>query len=379
MTAVDLAVVGGGVVGAAIARAGARAGLSVLLCDKGDLGGAVSAASLACIGTHMIDRDELPLLTYAAQLWARLEDETGCPIEYRRCGQIRFVLDPAELPVARGWIEHERQFGLERALLDAALVREIEPRLTGPILAATWSPDSAVVNPFLAVRALVRDAARHGAEILPHTPVGAIEVKRGRVTAVRLPDREVPAGAVVLAAGPWTAGLARPLGVDLPIVARKAQCLATARQPPGTIRTVVGACEAAAGVQAGYTQIQQAASGQVLFNTVLGGSEMQLGTPDSPAPVDDAFVRDSVAMLLRLFPSLADARLLRSWVGYESVCPDDRFAIGRIGPDGLIVAAGCSGTGFTRAPAIGEIVTDLVTGGASRLDAKLYDPARLAA
>lgn len=379
MSAVDLVVIGAGVVGAAIARAASRAGLSVVLCDKGDLGGAVSGASLACVGTHMIDRDEVPLLIHSAARWAELEAETGCAIEYHRCGQLRFVLDPADLPVARAWIDHERGFGLERALLEPAEVRAIEPRLEGPILAATWSPESAVVNPFLAVRALARDAARHGATILPRTPVEAIEVTGERVTGVRTPAGLFAAGAVVLAAGPWTTDLARPLGVDLPIAARKAQCLATTRLPPGTIRTVVGACEAAAGVQAGYTQIQQAASGQVLFNTVLAGAAMRPGTPDRPAPVDPAFVDDSVAMLRHLFPSLANAALLRSWVGYESVCPDDRFAIGRIGPDGLVVAAGCSGTGFTRAPAIGEIVTGLLTGEASPLDRSLYDPARLAA
>ncbi|MFO1035895.1 MAG: FAD-dependent oxidoreductase [Geminicoccaceae bacterium] len=375
----DLAVVGAGIVGASVARCAARAGLSVVLLDKGDLGGAVSAASLACIGTHMILPEEVPLLVHCCRIWAGLEAETDCDIEHRRCGQLRFVLDPVDLPVASAWLEQERAHGLPRSLLDPKEVREIEPLLTGPIVAASWSPDASTVNPFLAVRACIRDARRHGARILPRTPVTAVEMRAGSVVGVRTPSETIPSAAVVVAAGPWAAGLLTPLGVDLPIVPRKAQCLATTRQPAGTIRTVVANCETSVGVQAGYTQIQQAASGQILFNTVLGGAAMTPGSPDAPAPVDETFVASSVDMLVRLFPALADKTLLRSWVGYESVCPDDRFAVGQVGPGGLFVASGCNGIGFTRAPAIGEIVTDLVLQRTPRPEARLYDPLRLAA
>ena len=75
---------------------------------------------------------------------------------------------------------------------------------------------------------------------------------------------------------PGPAPLAATVGVSLPIVPRKAQCLATTRQPP-RIRTVVGACKSDGGVDAGYTQIQQARSGQILFNTVLAGGIAEAG------------------------------------------------------------------------------------------------------
>jgi glycine/D-amino acid oxidase-like deaminating enzyme len=401
----DVVIVGGGIVGAATAHTLARAGLKPLVLEKGAFGGAVSGASLACISTHMMDLDELPLLAWTRARWAELDAELG-GFEYNRCGQLRFIAREADIAVAEGWIAAERAAGLTPELLDPAAVREVEPALTGPILAASWSALDAVVNPFLAVRALLADAQRHGAAVRAHTPVTAVRTEGGRVAGVTTPEGDVDAPVVVLASGPWTARLAAPLGVVLPMLPRKAQCLATVRVPE-VIRRVVGACESAGGVEAGYTQIQQAREGQVLFNTVLAGGTVQApgsspapgdapsapsdrASGDEPArdsggqdaaavvpptivpPVDLAFVRDSVETLLWLFPGLADVAVLRSWVRYEAVTPDSRFVAGPAGPDGLWIAAGDNGTGFVRSPAIGRLIADGILGGTPPFDAALY-------
>jgi sarcosine oxidase subunit beta len=409
----DVVVVGGGIVGAATAQALARAGLKPLVLEKGAFGGAVSGASLACISTHMMDLEELKLLAWTRARWAELDAEIG-GFEYNRCGQLRFIAREADIAVAEGWIAAERAAGLTPELLDPAAVRAVEPALTGPILAASWSALDAVVNPFLAVRALLADAQRHGATVRAHTPVTAVRMHGGRVTGVTTPGGTVDTPHVVLAAGPWAAKLAAPLGVVLPMLPRKAQCLATVRVPP-VIRRVVGACESAGGVEAGYTQIQQAREGQVLFNTVLAGGTVQApglsaaqgedqsagsgrstggGKADGSAggdastavvppsvvpPVDLAFVRDSVETLLWLFPDLADVPVLRSWVRYEAVTPDSRFVAGPAGPDGLWIAAGDSGTGFVRSPAIGRLITDGILGRTPPFDVSLYRADRFTA
>lgn len=417
----DVVIVGGGIVGAATAQALARAGMKPLVLEKGAFGGAVSGASLACISTHMMDLEELKLLAWTRARWAELDAEIG-GFEYNRCGQLRFIAREADIAVAEGWIAAERAAGLTPELLDPAAVREVEPALTGPILAASWSALDAVVNPFLAVRALLADAQRHGATVRAHTPVTAVRTEGHRVTGVSTPNGTVDTPHVVLAAGPWAAKLAAPLGVVLPMLPRKAQCLATVRVPP-VIRRVVGACESAGGVEAGYTQIQQAREGQVLFNTVLAGGTVQspagrdapagnktsVGVPSTdgssesggvsagvsrgatttavhaavtpPAivpPVDLAFVRDSVETLLWLFPGLVDVPVLRSWVRYEAVTPDSRFVAGPAGPDGLWIAAGDNGTGFVRSPAIGRLVTDGILGREPPFDVSLYRADRFA-
>ncbi len=337
----------------------ARRGLSVLLLDRGDPGNAVSGASLACLGTHMMDLEELSLLSWCCEAWRGLAEELG-DLEYRACGQLRFLSNPEEFPVAERWIEGERAFGLRPELLDPAAVREVEPALQGPILGATWSPDDAVVNPFLAVRALVVDAQRHGARTRFNCPVRHLLLEDERVIGVATDEGAFHGAAVILTCGPWTAELAATAGVELKIAPRRAQCLATLRLPP-TIRRVVGACETAGGVEAGYSQIQQADSGQVLFNTVRALDGPEPSVPEAVPEVGPGFVANSVATLLWLFPALAGASLLRSWVRYEAVTPDDRFLAGRLEPDGLWVAAGDCGTGFVRAPGMARLLADGLT------------------
>ena len=166
--------------------------------------------------------------------------------------------------------------------------------------------------------------------------------------------------------------------IQVSILPRRAQCLATVALPP-SIRAVVGACESAGGVMAGYTQIQQAPSGQVLFNTVLGGGVSAAGAEDHVPEVDPVFVCNSIRTLLWLFPSLAGTDLLRSWVRYEAVTPDDRFIVGPTEIPGLYVAAGDGGTGFGRAPAIARVIADTIDGRAPPFDAGVWSPARFAA
>ncbi|MBN9432124.1 MAG: FAD-binding oxidoreductase [Bosea sp.] len=376
VTRADAIVVGAGVVGAAVAAALAADGRRVTVLEQGVPGGAVSGASLACIGTHMMDEEELPLLAWCCDAWSALSEKAP-RFEYSRSGQLRFLKHDGERRSAETWIGIERAAGLSPELLEPEAVRRIEPELTGPIVAATWSPNSATVNPFLAVRTLIDAARADGATIVAGAAATRLVTSGGAITGVETALGRFEAPLVVIAGGPWTQTLAATAGVDLPIVPRKAQCLATVATRP-VIRTVVGACKAEGGVDAGYTQIQQAASGQVLFNTVLEGGVTAAGGRDAVPEVDRAFVHDSVDTLLFLFPRLAALDLLRSWVRYEAVTPDDRFLTGAAGPDGLFIAAGDGGTGFVRSLGMARIIADRIAGRQPPFRDDIYRPDRFA-
>jgi D-hydroxyproline dehydrogenase subunit beta len=370
----DVLVVGGGIVGACIARELAISGRRTTIVDRGPFCAGVSGASLACLGTHMHSLEELPLLIEATRLWSDLADSLQDDIEYRRCGQLRFVLEEADAAVAKSWVDGERAAGLRPEYLEPAAVAAVEPLLTGPVLGASWSPDDAVVNPFLAVRAILADGVRHALAAYPATPVEALVERGGRVIGARIAGDVVEADRTVVAAGPWTRRLLATVGLDAPVLPRQAQCLATVRQPP-RINGVVGACESAGGVEAGYTQIQQAACGQILFNTVAAGGLTETGAEDEAREAPSGFVVDSIGMLIRLFPALASLELLRSWVRFEAVSPDGRFLAGPTPMEGLLIAAGDNGSGFCRAPLLGRLIADLV-GDTARRPPRLYDPAR---
>jgi sarcosine oxidase subunit beta len=139
---------------------------------------------------------------------------------------------------------------------------------------------------------------------------------------------------------------------------------------------VIAACESRGGVAAGYTQIQQAASGQLLFNTVLSGGLAAEGAQNHVPEVAPAFVRNSIRQLLWLFPSLSGVELLRSWVRYEAVTPDDRFLVGPTPIENLYLAAGDGGGGFARSVAIGRVIADHLDGRPPPVDASAWSPGR---
>ncbi len=379
----DAVVVGGGILGAATALALVQAGMKPLLLEARAFGGAVTGASLAAIGTHMHGMEEYALLRHAGQLWSDLAEATGNPFEYNRQGKLCYILHPEDMAVGAGWVTREQALGAEVALLSPEEARRREPLMTGPLLGATWAPDTATVNPFLGLRTVLRLAREAGAAALANTPVTGLRVESGRIAGVDTPRGPVHAPHVVLAGGPWTARLAGMAGIALPIRPRQAQCLATMRQPPGTIRRVVSACERAGGVDSGYTQIQQAASGQVLFNTVTAPFDPPEGAQDHIHEVPPGFVLESIDTLLMLFPSLSAQPLLRSWVRFEGVTPDSRFLAGSLPLPGLHVAAGDNGSGYCRALMLAEHLAAAVTGTgglppdlAARA-ARLYAPMRV--
>lgn len=381
----DAIVVGGGVIGATIALSLARAGARTVLLEARAFGGAVTGGSLAAIGTHMHGRAEFGILAHARDLWQALSDDSGDAIEYEPCGKLGFILTEAELAAGKSLVAEEQDQGARAALLTPDEARAREPLLQGPILAATFDPDTATVNPFRALRALVRAARQEGAQLYENTPVARLRTEGGRISGVETAsNHRITAPHVVLACGPWSGSLVAGLGLNLPIVPRQAQCLASVRQETGTLRHVVSSCEAEGGVDSGYTQIQQCRSGQILFNTVTAPVPTPEGAEDRVGEVPPGFVADSVATLTSLFPALSTLPILRSWVRFEAVTPDARFLAGPLPVPGLHVCAGDNGSGFCRAPVLAQLIADGITGkaclpaGLRDQAARLYDPMRLA-
>lgn len=373
-------VVGGGVVGAWVALALAEAGAKPLLLEARAFGGAVTGGSLAAIGTHMHGAAEFEILAEARARWRVLSNAQG-GIEYTACGKIGFILSDDDLAAGETLVAQERSQGARAEFLAPEAARRHEPLLRGPILGATYDPDTVTVNPFLAVRALLRAARQAGARLHDNTPVARLLTQGARVCGIETAcGAQIAAPHVVLACGPWTAKLAPRL--SLPVVPRQAQCLASVRQPPGTLRHVISSCEAEGGIDSGYTQIQQAPSGQILFNTVTAPVPTPAGAEDRVGEVGPGFVVDSVNTLLTLFPSLSDLQILRSWVRFEAVTPDGRFLAGALPVPGLHVCAGDNGSGFCRAPVLAQLLaeavigTDLLPESLRNAAARLYDPLR---
>ena len=229
--AFDVAVVGGGLIGLAVAwRAQAR-GLSVCVLDRAELGAAtsrVSAGMLAPISEA--DAGERALLRLgldSARQWpafaAELEEHAGIGVDLRTHGTLLVARDRDEAEALERELALRRRFDLRAERLRPSQARRLEPALAPTVRLALDVPDDHAVDPRLTVAALARAAERAGAVLRAGAEVVAIEPGE----AVRLRDGErVAAAQVVIAAGPWSGALdAVPEAARVPVRPVKGQSL----------------------------------------------------------------------------------------------------------------------------------------------------------
>ena len=140
----DAIVIGGGIVGSAIARQLAKDGLKTVLLEAQAFGGAVSGASLACLGTHMHNLDELYILKEACALLRGLSEELGNSFEYNQSGQLRFILKPEDVAqrfqivhivqrvaAADGRVDAKIQLEIAEIAFDQSNVRSFRQSIAG--------------------------------------------------------------------------------------------------------------------------------------------------------------------------------------------------------------------------------------------------------
>lgn len=380
---VGIAIIGGGVLGCAAAWELARRGHRPVLLERGDIGSAISGASLAAVTRHLVgEADELPLVLDSCDRWDAMAEElrraTGIDIELDRVGQLRVVehgdgADAALADVASG-VERERALGLDVRMVGVEEIMQIAPALDrAGIAGGSHCPVDGKLNPLATIRALAAAAAAAGADVRTGVRVAGIEP--GEPVLLRTSRGSIEADRVVVAAGPWTQALLAPLDgrVALGLVPKRAQCCATAPVPP-LIAPVLASVSV--GISVGYTQLHQTRAGHVLFNTVVQSADPRDGD-DLVNLVDASFLVESAATLARLLPALRDVQLQRAWDACESWTGDHRLVIGALpGATGVIVCSGDSGTGFLRAPAAARAVAALVEGVAPDFDLAPYAPTR---
>jgi glycine/D-amino acid oxidase-like deaminating enzyme len=164
---------------------------------------------------------------------------------------------------------------------------------------------------------------------------------------------------VVVAAGPWSVELVKPLGIDLPVRVHLEQIVLV---DPGRETGPVPVLSDLVSLQ----YVRAEGSGDILFgNSDL--SEFREADPDHyPNRADNDFLEAAATKLAHRFPELSEgAGISSSYAGCFDVTPDWNPVISRGPVDGLVIASGFSGHGFKIAPSVGTLIADLVLDGAS--------------
>lgn len=365
----DVAIIGGGVMGCAIAYELARRGVAVTVIEQREVAASASGASAGGVRQQGRDLRELPLALRAIPRWPGLANELGADVEYRRGGHLTLIEDEALLPAFAAGVERQRAAGLDIRLVEPRDLESLLPGVAPSVVAGSYTPEDGHANPILTTKAFADAAMRHGATLRERTTVTALRRDQtGRIVAVETDAGMLPCRWVVNAAGAWAGAVARLAGAELPLRPACYQMLVTAPAPP-LLSPVVGCVGRA-------LSLKQVPEGSF----VIGGGWAGTVHLDTGAPgTVGRHIAGSAAACTGILPLLRQLPLLRAWSGMEGESPDGIPMIGPA-PDapGLFHCCGFTGHGFAIAPEVGALVGAWLATGTPPNDATAFDPARFA-
>jgi sarcosine oxidase subunit beta len=353
MSMAEVVVVGGGAEGCSIAYHLAMEGVRVTLVERWEIGAAASGASAGGVRQQGRDLREFPLAFRAIERWRTLETELAADLGYRRGGHLTTIEDIADLPALADSIAAQAATGLEIRLVQGDELRSIVPGIGSTVIAGAYTPNDGHANPGATTRAFAAAAARRGARPVTGRRVTGIAVEAGRVHGVETDAGSIAADVVVLAAGAWSAGLAAPLEIALPLTPQGFQAMTTT-PAPAQLTPVMGSVRR-------MISLKQLPDGRYLLGGGWPGA-FDLSAPRGQSiPENQQGNREAAIGIL---PAVAAVEIAEAWLGIEAVAADEVPIIGPVaGIDGLVVAAGFSGHGFALSPVVGERVATLITSG----------------
>jgi glycine oxidase len=340
----DVLVIGGGVIGCAIARelAGPR---RVVLVDRGPIGGEASSAAAGVLAVASGDDDgaRLALRTASLALFPDLADalgvETGIDVAFVRCGVVALACTDAEAAVGAGRAAERLAEGFRAEVLDARDLTALEPAVSPAMRGGVLFPDDASVVAERFVAALAESARRRGATLVPGAPVLAVERDGERVTRVRVGHDWITPSCVVLATGAWGAAAIPELDVGVDLVPVRGQMIAL--RPARGLGHVL---------TAGDAFLVPRAHGVVS----VGATFEHVGFEKM---VTAAGLHTLAAHVARVAPVMLDAPIVRAWAGLRPFCRGGGPILGRPPSlDNVLVALGHHRNGILLAPLTAQAI-----------------------
>ena len=367
----DVAIVGGGVVGAAIAYFAARRGMSCVVLDKGAIGSGASNAASGLLSASPGDDDYANLsarsLALFHELAPQLRDETGVDIEFDECGDLLLALSEEDVLALQAHLRQVNALGGEASWLDSDDLRAKEPALSPAVAGAILEPRSCRVNNQRLSNALATAAARHGADIRQGVEVTGIALDGTRATGLNTSAGNIEAGNVVLAAGAWTGlmdrwlyGARSPSAAGTPMVKPMRGVNLNLQPTRGGISCAI---HGAWGVFVPRKD-----------GSLIAGATVEDAGFDARVTADA--VQSILGLTCALMPTLRDADFNWALAGLRPGSADDYPVIGAMpGFDNVFAASGHFRNGILLSLATGEAIADMLEGDAGeRLTA--FNPAR---
>ena len=212
-------IVGGGIVGTSVAYHLTKLGWTdVVLLEQGSLSGGTTWHAAGLVGQLRASSNLTRLIRYSADLYARLEAETGQATGWKRCGSLSVARTAERMVQLERNAALARSYGIDAEVISASLAGERYPLMrTDDLVGAVWIPGDGKANPADITQALARGARAGGTGIHEGVEVTGVRLERGAVAGVETSQGLIATEILVNCAGMWARELGRMSGVTVPL------------------------------------------------------------------------------------------------------------------------------------------------------------------
>ena len=357
----DVLVIGGGLIGCALAYYLARDGVTVALLERRELNRAASGTNAGSfhlqIAIHQLTGlevdslagrllTEIRLYVEGAKLWEELETELDGSLEMHTTGGLMVAETDAELALLHAKQRIERDAGLETHVLEGDELRSFAPFLAPDLRGATYCPAEGHANPLLAAPLYALRAAQAGAAIRTNAEVQRIEPQDRGGFVVSTNRGSVRAARLVNAAGGWTNQIAAMVGLRHPV--RRDGLHVNVTEPRERLITPL--------VQHIGRRLTLKQAENNTFIIGGGWPSLAVGADGDQRTVWES-AAGNAAVAVRVVPALAGVRLLRTWSGALAFTDDLEPLVGasRSLPGYFTCMAT---TGFTLGPLMARMLAE---------------------
>lgn len=348
----DVVIVGGGVIGCAVAYNLAKRGCrNVIVLEKSYITsgstGRCGAGIRAQWGTEMNCRFGIASI----EIFEHLEEELALPIGLHQGGYLVIAYKESEFEQLKKNVALQNSLGIKSKVISAEEAKEIVPILnTDGAVGFTFHDRDGHGDPFLTTFAYAEAARRLGVQIYTYTEVKDIIVENGKVKGVVTDRGEISAPVVVNCAGPWSKEVAKMAGISIPTYSERHEALIT--EPVNRIS------EPMLISFTGNFYIQQRPHGSFIMG--YGPEEHEETHKVNSTWI---FLEEMAHKLSNLLPPTKDLRVVRQWAGSYNMTPDAQPIVGGVDEvEGYYMAVGFSGHGYMFGPITGVLMSQLILG-----------------
>ena len=357
----EVIIIGGGVIGCATAYYLAKAGTSVIVLEGSDhIGNGGSSRNGGGVRQSGRDPRELPLAMYGIRnLWPHLSEELETDCEYHQDGNLRLGKTEKHREILEGLADRARACGLDVRMIDGDEVRRINPYLSHEVTVASWCPTDGHANPLTTTLGFYKMARRLGARFITGEPVQELRTVKGKIRKVVTPNNVYEGEQVLVAAGLHSREILGTVGIDVPMDGSLLEALVTEAEAP-MFDQMLGTADA-------DFYGHQTKHGSFVFG---GSSGLEPFYKDNGTPVTSSRTAPCICRgIMKYFPELADAKIVRTWAGWSDRSADGVPVLGAVDEiPGLYAACAFTGHGFGISPAVGDQLAKLIRTGSTDVD-----------